>query len=114
MNQYRRDRLRDAAGVGRGRVLAYLELRAEAARRPWPAELPDPVGACDFEVYADLLSRAGLPGGPERARALTLALHGAIPHLLVGPPQTPAAAGLDDPDGFRRGVLAALCPEAGS
>ncbi|MFI1649966.1 TetR/AcrR family transcriptional regulator [Streptomyces avidinii] len=104
--------LRDAAGPGRPRVLAYLELRAEAARRPWLAALLDPVAASDFTAYAQLLGAAGLPAEPERARTLTLALHGALPHLLTGAPATLAAAGLDDLDRFARDLLASVCAEA--
>ncbi|MFI6003078.1 TetR/AcrR family transcriptional regulator [Streptomyces sp. NPDC051366] len=103
--------LRDVAGPGRPRVLAYLELRTEATRRPWLAALLDPIGAADFAAYAHLLHAAGLPAGPDRARTLTLALHGAIPHLLAGAPGTLAAVGLDDLEGFARGVLACVCPE---
>ncbi len=100
--------LRDAAGPGRPRALAYLELRAEAARRPWLAALLDPVAASDFAAFAHLLAAAGLPADPGPARALTLALHGAIPHLLTGAPATLAAAGLDDLDRFARDLLASL------
>ncbi|MFB6823752.1 TetR/AcrR family transcriptional regulator [Streptomyces virginiae] len=103
--------LRDTAGPGRTRVLAYLELQAEAARRPWLAALLDPVAAADFAAHAHLLRAAGLPAGPERARALTLALHGAVPHLLTGAPATLAAAGLDDLDRFTRELLATVCGE---
>ncbi|MCX4803450.1 TetR family transcriptional regulator [Streptomyces sp. NBC_01214] len=103
--------LRNAAGPGRTRVLAYLELQAEAARRPWLAALLDPVAAADFAAHAHLLRAAGLPAGPARARALTLALHGAVPHLLTGAPATLAAAGLDDLDRFARELLAAVCEE---
>ncbi|MGW6983220.1 TetR/AcrR family transcriptional regulator [Streptomyces sp. NPDC054932] len=108
------DLLRNVAGPGRPRVLAYLELRAEATRRPWLAALLDPVAAADFTAYAHLLRTAGLPAGPERARALTLALHGAVPHLLAGAPAALAAAGLDDLDRFARELLAAVCGEATS
>ncbi|WKD36147.1 TetR/AcrR family transcriptional regulator [Streptomyces xanthophaeus] len=103
--------LRDTAGPGRIRVLAYLELQAEAARRPWLAALLDPVAAADFTAHAYLLRAAGLAAGPDRARALTLALHGAIPHLLTGAPATLAAAGLDDLDRFTRELLASVCEE---
>ncbi|MET9322321.1 TetR/AcrR family transcriptional regulator [Streptomyces sp. NPDC003038] len=106
--------LRDVAGPGRPRVLAYLELQTEATRRPWLAALLDPIGAADFAAHAYLLRAAGLPAGPEQARTLTLALHGAIPHLLAGAPGTLAAAGLDDLEGFTRGLLDALCHEAAS
>ncbi|MCY0929585.1 TetR/AcrR family transcriptional regulator [Streptomyces sp. H27-H1] len=102
--------LRDVAGPGRPRVVAYLELQAEATRRPWLAALLDPIAAADFAAYGHLLRTAGLEAGPERARALTLALHGALPHLLAGAPGTLAAAGLDDLDAFARGVLDCVCP----
>ncbi|MCY0918722.1 TetR/AcrR family transcriptional regulator [Streptomyces sp. H27-G5] len=103
--------LRDVAGPGRARVLAYPELQVEAARRPWPAALPAPIGASDFAAHGHLLGAAGLPGGPGRARALTLALHGSIPHLLAGAPNPLAAAGLDDLEGFTRGLLDSICPD---
>ncbi|MGW7435148.1 TetR/AcrR family transcriptional regulator [Streptomyces sp. NPDC054849] len=103
--------LRDVAGPGRPRVLAYLELQTEATRRPWLAALLDPIASADFAAHAHLLRAAGLPAGPEQARTLTLALHGAIPHLLTGAPATLAAAGLDDLDRFARTLLAAVRPE---
>ncbi|MEU8773796.1 TetR family transcriptional regulator [Streptomyces sp. NPDC048606] len=105
------DLLRDVAGPGRTRVLAYLELRTEAGRRPWLTDLLDPIAASDFAAYGHLLAAAGLPAGEDRARALTLALHGAVPHLLAGTPHTLAAAGLDDPDAFAHALLATVCPE---
>lgn len=103
--------LRDAAGAGRPRVVAYVELQAEATRRPWLAELLDPIAAADFAAFGHLLAAAGLPAGPEHARALTLSLHGAVPHLLTGAPDTLAAAGLADLDAFARGMLDRVCPE---
>ncbi|MEV7727955.1 TetR/AcrR family transcriptional regulator [Streptomyces sp. NPDC087917] len=103
--------LRDVAGPGRARMLAYLELQTEAARRPWLAALLDPIGAGDFAAHGHLLAGTGLPADPDRVRALTLALHGALLHLLAGAPTTLAAAGLDDPDAFARNLLTSLCPE---
>ncbi|MCJ0874767.1 TetR/AcrR family transcriptional regulator [Streptomyces sp. AP-93] len=102
--------LRDTAGAGRPRVVAYLELQAEATRRPWLAQLLDPIAAADFAAFGHLLAAAGLPAGPEHARDLTLSLHGAVPHLLTGAPHTLAAAGLTDLDTFTRGVLDRVCP----
>lgn len=102
--------LRDTAGPGRPRMVAYLELQAEATRRPWLAELLDPIAAADFAAFGQLLAAAGLPAGPEHARALTLALHGAVLHLLAGGAGTLAAAGLDDLDAFAHGVLDRACP----
>lgn len=102
--------LRDTAGAGRPRMVAYLELQTEATRRPWLAKLLDPIAAADFAAFGHLLAAAGLPAGPAHARALTLALHGAVLHLLTGAPDTRAAAGLDDLDAFTRGVLDRVCP----
>ncbi|MFD7028686.1 TetR/AcrR family transcriptional regulator [Streptomyces sp. NPDC059917] len=104
--------LREVAGPGRPRVLAHLELLAEGARRPWLAALLDPIAAADFAAHAHLLRGLGAYGTAERARALTLVLHGALPYLLAGAPGTLAVAGLDDLDGFARGVLDAVCPGA--
>ncbi|MET9603557.1 TetR/AcrR family transcriptional regulator [Streptomyces sp. NPDC006512] len=103
--------LRDVAGPGRPRTLAYLELQTEATRRPWLAALLDPIAAGDFAAHRHLLATAGLPAGPGTARTLTLALHGALPHLLAGAPGTLTAAGLDDLNTFTRGLLDAVCPE---
>ncbi|WP_371614592.1 TetR/AcrR family transcriptional regulator [Streptomyces sp. NBC_00454] len=103
--------LRDVSGPGRPRMVAYLELQSEATRRPWLAALLDPIAASDFAAYGQLLRTAGMPSGPEQARALTLALHGAVLHLLTGAPGTLAAAGLDDLDAFARAALASVCPE---
>ncbi|MFI8360619.1 TetR/AcrR family transcriptional regulator [Streptomyces sp. NPDC085612] len=105
--------LRNTAGPGRPRVLAMLELQAEGARRPWLAALLDPIAAGDFAAYTHLLRAAGLPSGPDRAGALTLALHGAVPHLLAGAPATLAAAGLDDLDLFARRLVASVCSGTG-
>ncbi|MBB5078919.1 TetR/AcrR family transcriptional regulator [Nonomuraea endophytica] len=104
--------LRDAAGPGRARLLAYLELQAESARRPWLAEILDPIAAGDFTGFELAQRAAGLPVTRESAALVTLALHGALPHLLSDGPDTLAAAGLDDPGAFVRGVLRAAYPGA--
>ncbi|WP_336216311.1 TetR/AcrR family transcriptional regulator [Nonomuraea sp. LPB2021202275-12-8] len=103
--------LGDVAGAGRSRLLAYLELQAEAARRPWLAAVLDPIAAADFAGFEAAQRAAGLPVTPQRAATVTLAMHAAIPHLLAGGPDTLAAAGLDDLDRFVRGVLEATYPE---
>lgn len=103
-----RSLLEDVAGPGRARLLAYLELQAEAARKPALAAVLDPIAAGDFAGLELAQRAAGLPVTPERAAAVTLALHAAIPHLLSGGPATLAAAGLDDLDAFVHGVLEAV------
>ncbi|MFI6290319.1 TetR/AcrR family transcriptional regulator [Nonomuraea sp. NPDC050790] len=104
--------LREAAGPGRDRLLAYLELQAESARRPWLAEILDPIAAGDFAAFEAAQRAAGLPVSRESAALVTLAVHGALPHLLSGGADTTAAAGLDDPGAFVRGVLRAVYPDA--
>lgn len=101
----------NVAGPGRARLLAYLELQAEAARRPWLSALLDPIAAGDFAGFETAQRAAGLPVTAQRAAVVTLALHAAIPHLLAGGSRTLAAAGLDDPDRFVRGLLQAVYPE---
>ncbi|MGY1438105.1 TetR/AcrR family transcriptional regulator [Streptomyces reniochalinae] len=102
--------LENVAGPGRPRMLAYLELQTEAARRPWLAQVLDPIGTSDFPLFEAAQRAAGLPVTPERAAAVTLVLHAAIPHLLAQGAGTLAAAGLDDPARFVRGVLDAVYP----
>lgn len=100
--------LTDVAGPGRPRLLAYLELQAEAARAPWLAAIMDGIAAADFTAFEEAQRAAGLPVTSERAAAVTLAVHAAIPHLLAGGPHTLVAAGLDDPVRFARDLLDAV------
>ncbi|GAA3310924.1 TetR/AcrR family transcriptional regulator [Nonomuraea dietziae] len=100
--------LADAAGSGRQRLLAYLELHAEAARAPWLATILDDIAAADLTVFEEAQGAAGLAVTQERAAAVTLAMQAAIPHLLAGGPHTLATAGLDDPDRFARDLLDAV------
>lgn len=100
--------LENVAGPGRARMLAHLELRAEAARRPGLTAVLDAVSAADFTAFEHAQRAAGLPVTSQRAAAVTLSLHAAVPHLLAGGPATLAAAGLDDLDRFTRSLLDAV------
>jgi DNA-binding transcriptional regulator YbjK len=100
--------LADVTGPGRLRLLAFLEIQAEAARAPGLAAIVDRIAAADFTAFQEAQRAAGLPVTPERAAAFTLAVHAAIPHLLAGGRHTLAAAGLDDPERFTRNLLDAL------
>ena len=100
--------LADVAGPGRLRLLAFLELQAEAARAPWLAAIVDPITAADFTAFEAAQRAAGLLVTPERAAAFTLAIHAAVLHLLAGGKRTLAAAGLDDPERYTRDLLDAL------
>ncbi|GAA3007883.1 TetR/AcrR family transcriptional regulator [Kitasatospora albolonga] len=97
--------LHDVAGPGAPRMLAYLELQIEAARRPWLADTLASVVAADFAGFEHAQRAAGLPVTPRRAATVTLALHAAIPQLLGGNPRALASAGLDDLDAFVNGLL---------
>ncbi|MFE6056765.1 TetR/AcrR family transcriptional regulator [Kitasatospora sp. NPDC056446] len=103
--------LANLAGPGRPRMLAYLELRTEAARKPPLSATLDQIATADFTGFELAQRAAGLPVTPQRAASVTLALHGAILHLLSNGPRTLAAAGLDSPDRFVRSLLDAVYPE---
>lgn len=105
-----RSLLENVAGPGRSRLLAVLELQAEATRRPWLSGILDPMASGDFAGFELAQRSAGLPVTPQRAAVVTLALHAAIPHLLTNGPGTLAAAGLDDVDRFVRDLLDAVYP----
>ncbi|WP_034091434.1 TetR/AcrR family transcriptional regulator [Streptacidiphilus albus] len=103
--------LANVAGPGRVRMLAYLELQAEAARKAWLSAILDQIAAADFTGFELAQRAAGLPVTPQRAAAVTLALHGAVLNLLADGTSTLTAAGLDDPDRFVRNLLDAVYPE---
>ncbi|KFK91309.1 TetR family transcriptional regulator [Streptomyces sp. JS01] len=105
-----RSLLENVAGPGRSRLLAVLELQAEATRRPWLSGILDPMASGDFTGFELAQRAAGLPVTPQRAAVVTLALHAAVPHLLTDGPETLAAAGLDDPDRFVRDLLDTVYP----
>ncbi|MFE9428674.1 TetR/AcrR family transcriptional regulator [Kitasatospora sp. NPDC006697] len=102
--------LTNVAGPGRDRMLAFEELRLEAARRTWLADILDPIAAADFQGFEHAQRAAGLPVTPERAATVTLALHAAIAHLLSGGPQALELSGLDDLDGFVHDLLDSVYP----
>ncbi|WP_283135917.1 hypothetical protein [Rhizohabitans arisaemae] len=102
----------DVTGAGRFRLLAYLELQAEAARKPWLSQILDAIAVGDFARFEQAQRSAGLPVTGEKAALVTLTMHGAIPHLLVEEPRTLAAAGLVDLERFVRSSLAAVYGEA--
>ncbi|MEV8228899.1 TetR/AcrR family transcriptional regulator [Streptomyces sp. NPDC079167] len=97
--------LEHARGPGRSRVRALLELQREATRTAWLAAPLDVFAANDFAYFEQAQMSAGLPTTPQRAATVTLSLHAALPHLVSDAPATQAAAGLDDLDGFVKGLL---------
>ncbi|MFF0296201.1 TetR/AcrR family transcriptional regulator [Kitasatospora sp. NPDC004614] len=104
--------LENVAGPGRPRIVAYLELQIEAARQPWLAAIVDDIAAADIAGLEAVQRTAGLPVTPDTAAAVTLALHGALLHLVARSPATTATtrAGLDDPDQFVRTLLDTVYP----
>ncbi len=72
--------LENVAGPGRPRLLAHLELQAEAARRPWLAALLGPMASGDSAGFEAAQRSAGPPVTPRRAATVTRAP--AIPHPL--------------------------------
>ncbi len=74
--------LENVAGPGRPRPLAHLELRAEAARRPWLAALLGPTASGDSAGFETTQRSAGPTVTPRRAATVTRAPHAAIPHPL--------------------------------
>ncbi|MFG2617009.1 TetR/AcrR family transcriptional regulator [Streptomyces sp. NPDC048507] len=106
-----RGRLHDVAGPGRPRMLAYMQLQAEASRKSWLAAILDQIAAADFASFEPAQRAAGLPATRQQAAIVTLALHGAILHLLADGPDTLAAAGLNDLDQFVRSLLDTVHPE---
>ncbi|MGP3986473.1 TetR/AcrR family transcriptional regulator [Streptomyces sp. 3N207] len=102
--------LENVKGPGRSRLLACLELQAEAARKPWLSAVIDPMAASDFTTLGAAQRAAGLPVTPERATVVTLVMHAALPHLLARGEHTLAAAGLDDPVRYVRTLLEVVYP----
>ncbi|MFD0567980.1 TetR/AcrR family transcriptional regulator [Kitasatospora gansuensis] len=105
--------LENVAGPGRPRMLAYFELRSEAARDPQLSAILDQIATDDFTGLELAQRAAGLPVTPQSAAIVTLALHGAILHLLVDTPSTLAttAAGLENLDHFARNLIGTVYPQ---
>ncbi|MFF4165947.1 TetR/AcrR family transcriptional regulator [Streptomyces sp. NPDC001741] len=104
--------LEHAEGPGRVRVRALMELQREATRVPWLAAPLDAFAAADFAYFEQAQRSAGLPVSRQRAAAVTMALHAALPHLVADAPATRAAAGLDDIAGFVDDLLVTVYGEA--
>lgn len=62
--------LKNVAGPGRPRLLAYLELQAEAARKPWLSAVLDPIAASDFAGFEPAQRAAGLDDPDRFVRGL--------------------------------------------
>lgn len=104
------DMIRSGTHTDRPRLLALLELHAEATRNPRLQELLANQAAIDYAVYERLQKAAGLPVTPEKSRILARCVYAALLSLLTKPPTALAAEGLDDLEGFAAGVLDSVYP----
>jgi DNA-binding transcriptional regulator YbjK len=102
--------IRRGATTDRARLLALLELHAEATRHPALQELLAAQTQVDFGMYERLLRAAGLPEGQARARVFARCMQSALVSLLSHPKESLHHEGLDDLEAFVRGVLDAVYP----
>lgn len=102
--------IRRGTGTDRPRLVALLELHAEAMRRPELSRLLARQTEIDFAMYERLHLAAGLPGTAARSRVLARTMQSTLLSLLTHPEDALAAQGLDDLDGFVRGVVDTVYP----
>ncbi|MGW0199788.1 TetR/AcrR family transcriptional regulator [Nonomuraea sp. NPDC003201] len=95
-----------AMTVNRSRVLAYIELHAEAARNPQVRETLARLSRADLDLHLAAQQAAGLPATRESAAMVTLAVNSALTYLLTQPPDVLASYGLDDLDQFLSRLIA--------
>lgn len=97
-------------GDARPRMLAYQELYAESARRPWLQQLLAAQASADFALHAELHRAAGLPATERTAAITTHCINGVLLGLLTHPPDALAGIGLGDLPRFTRDLLATVYP----
>ncbi|WP_214414679.1 TetR/AcrR family transcriptional regulator [Sphaerisporangium fuscum] len=105
-----RDLLARALTANRSRVLAYLELHAEAARRPSLQQTLAELTKADLELHLESQRAAGLPATQTAAATVTMCVNTALTYLLTQTPQTLKAYGLDDLDTFLRDLIDTAYP----
>jgi DNA-binding transcriptional regulator YbjK len=101
-----------AITINRSRVLAYVELHAEAARRPRVQLTLAELTRADLELHMRVQRAAGLPVTRSGAATVTLCLNTALTYLLTQPPETLKAYGLDDLDRFLGDLIDTAYPPA--
>lgn len=107
-----RELLDRALTVNRSRVLAYIELHAEAARRPRVQETLAELTRADLALHLEAHKAAGLPATRRSAAMVTMCLNSALTYLLAQPPETLRAYGLDDLDAFLADLIDTVYPPA--
>jgi Tetracyclin repressor-like, C-terminal domain len=105
-----RELLDRAVTVNRSRVLAYLELHAEAARRPQVQATLAELNQADLALHLRVQQAAGLAVTPRGAAIVTMCVSTALTYLLTQPPQVLKAYGLDDLDAFLRDLIDTTYP----
>ncbi|MER6174295.1 TetR/AcrR family transcriptional regulator [Streptosporangium sp. NPDC001681] len=105
-----RELLDRAVTVNRSRVLAYLELHAEAARRPQVQATLAELNQADLALHLRVQQAAGLAATPRGAAIVTMCVSTALTYLLTQPPQVLKAYGLDDLDAFLRDLIDTTYP----
>ncbi|SDQ56282.1 TetR/AcrR family transcriptional regulator [Thermostaphylospora chromogena] len=104
-------RLMDRAlTVNRSRVLAYIELHAEASRNPRIQQTLARLTRADLDLHLAAHQAAGLPATRESAAVVTLAINSALTYLLTQPPDVLASYGLDDLDRFLSRLISTVYP----
>ncbi|NRQ34968.1 TetR family transcriptional regulator [Nonomuraea sp. NN258] len=101
-----------ARTVNRSRVLAYVELHAEAARRPRVRETLAELTQADLALHLESQRAAGLPATRSAAAMVTMCVNTALTYLLTQSPETLKAYGLDDVPAFLRGLIDTAYPAA--
>ncbi|MEV4223367.1 TetR/AcrR family transcriptional regulator [Nonomuraea sp. NPDC049725] len=96
----------------RSRILAYLELHAEAARNAQVRETLARLTRADLDLHLGAQRAAGLPATRHGAATVTLAINSALTYLLTQPPDVLAAYGLDDLDAFLARLVSTAYPPA--
>ncbi|MFF4623207.1 TetR/AcrR family transcriptional regulator [Nonomuraea jabiensis] len=99
-----------AMTVNRSRVLAYIELHAEAARNPRVQQALARLSRADLDLHLSVQQAAGLPATRESAAIVTLTVNSALTYLLTQPPDVLASYGLDDLDRFLSRLIASAYP----
>lgn len=96
--------------VDRPRLLALLALHGEAPRNTALQELLAAQTTVDLDMYYRLQQSAGLPVTPERSHVVGRSMQSALISLASHSKDGLVAQGLDDLDGFVRGVIDAVYP----
>ncbi|MFI7125224.1 TetR/AcrR family transcriptional regulator [Nonomuraea sp. NPDC050153] len=99
-----------ATTVNRSRVLAYIELHAEAARSPEVQRTLARLSRADLDLHLAAQQAAGLPATRHSAAVVTLAVNSALTYLLTQPPDVLVSYGLDDLGRFLSRVIASAYP----